>query len=155
MGSVCINQCTNPRNPLFCTNCEDPADLCSKVVPSFNPATSTVHMGQGTNTDSKCPIESTYATGVEMQPIGQVAVRGNPFLNKEPNDCSSQSYQYDCVVGTSHAGQICVPLCPGPSEGPACLPCEDVRSNCEWAFPSFRMTSFITHYLMANTGACF
>ena len=31
MGSVCINQCTNPRNPLFCTNCEDPADLCSKV----------------------------------------------------------------------------------------------------------------------------
>ena len=140
--------------------------------------------------------------------------------------------QYDCVVGTSHVGQVCVPLCPGPSDGPGCLPCEDVRSNCEWvsalrwpsahlarlcmvalalcaglflqnspmagglvrragvthipvepgicisgtgrpgrqgrckerdelslmplqAFPSFRMTSFITHFLMANTGACF
>ena len=31
MGSVCINQCTNPHNPLFCQNCEDPRELCAKV----------------------------------------------------------------------------------------------------------------------------
>ena len=31
MGSVCVNQCTNPRNPLFCQNCEDPKALCANV----------------------------------------------------------------------------------------------------------------------------
>ena len=30
-GSVCVNQCVNPRNPLYCTNCEDPRNLCAKV----------------------------------------------------------------------------------------------------------------------------
>ena len=42
---------------------------------------------------SKCPVESTFTTSIDLQPIGQVPVRGNPFLNKRPNDCSSQSYQ--------------------------------------------------------------
>ena len=42
---------------------------------------------------SKCPSDSAYATGVEMRPIGQVAVRANPFLDKVPNSCSTQSYQ--------------------------------------------------------------
>ena len=42
---------------------------------------------------SKCPADSAYATGVEMRPIGQVAVRANPFLDKVPNSCSTQSYQ--------------------------------------------------------------
>ena len=42
---------------------------------------------------SKCPVENTYTASAEVQPIGQVAVRANPFLNRRPNDCSSQSYQ--------------------------------------------------------------
>ena len=44
--------------------------------------------------------------------------------------------QYDCVVGTSHIGQVCVPLCPNSEGTPACIPCEDVRSNCAWVSPS-------------------
>ena len=107
--------------------------------------------------------------------------------------------QYDCVVGTAHVGQVCVPLCPNSEGAPPCIPCEDVRANCAWvgprglspsahipcalwmaadmlhmlsfkmlgihaachtvyglqAFPSFRSSSFITHYLESNTGACF
>ena len=31
MGSVCTNQCTNPHNPLYCQDCEDPRELCAKV----------------------------------------------------------------------------------------------------------------------------
>ena len=43
--------------------------------------------------------------------------------------------QYDCVIGTSHVGQVCVPLCPNSEGSPACIPCEDVRSNCAWVSP--------------------
>ncbi|CAK0786788.1 hypothetical protein CVIRNUC_010002 [Coccomyxa viridis] len=156
MGSVCINQCTNPHNPLFCQNCEDPRELCAKAVPSFDPETSTIHMGQGTDTESRCPEDSVPApVSTELQSIGHAAMRGNPFMQQRPNACSTQSYQYDCVVGSGHVGQVCVPLCPGPTDALPCLPCEDVRSNCAWAYPSFRMTSFITHFLNSNEGACF
>ncbi|BDA50148.1 hypothetical protein COCOBI_15-2760 [Coccomyxa sp. Obi] len=150
MGSVCVNQCISPRNPLYCQDCEDPRQLCAKVVPNFNMVTSTVHLGQGTNTQ-RCP------TGPEQQlhTLGTVTARGNPFLKQMPNECSSQSYQYDCVIGTSHVGQVCVPLCPNSEGSPACIPCEDVRSNCAWAFPAFRSSSFITHFLANNNGACF
>ena len=34
MGSVCVNQCISPRNPLYCQDCEDPRQLCAKVCPS-------------------------------------------------------------------------------------------------------------------------
>ena len=44
--------------------------------------------------------------------------------------------QYDCMVGSGHVGQVCVPLCPGPTDALPCLPCEDVRSNCAWVRPS-------------------
>ena len=50
MGSVCVNQCVSPRNPLFCQDCEDPRQLCARAVPLFNMETSTIHLGQGTNT---------------------------------------------------------------------------------------------------------
>ena len=40
--------------------------------------------------------------------------------------------QYDCVVGTAHVGQVCVPLCPNSEGTPPCIPCEDVRANCAW-----------------------
>lgn len=31
MGSVCVNQCISPQNPLYCQDCEDPGQLCAKV----------------------------------------------------------------------------------------------------------------------------
>lgn len=56
MGSVCVNQCISPRNPLFCQDCEDPRQLCAKAVPLFNMDTSTIHLGQGTNTERWVPL---------------------------------------------------------------------------------------------------
>ena len=42
---------------------------------------------------SRCPVDESTAAGTELQPIGEVVVRKNPFMQQKPNSCSSQSYQ--------------------------------------------------------------